>query len=392
MTSIEQAKERVIKAGIKLVDTGLIARTWGNVSHRIDGGQFVITPSGRDYRSLTPGDIVAVQISDCSYSGDVKPSSEKGVHAEVYKRFPEVQFVIHTHQEYASVISACKVDTIPVEEGLLAGQVVCGAYALPSTKKLQRNVAKALAQTSNKAIIMKNHGAVCYGTDDAEAFAVALELETASQNYVENAYKRLSGELESSPVDLSRFALGLGRAPQTTGSDRLYHSRRTEEGFLLFNDSGSELLIRNDYLDDSMPEEARVYRQIYRSHTQIHHIHWNGTPEVKAFSETAHPLKPLLDDFAQLIGTSAKQVLLSPAEVSSALKKSSAVLIRGQGALCCGSSQEEALAVSMVLEKNCKAHVGAKLLGQVKPIHYLESLLMRFVYLNKYSKQAAVTS
>jgi Ribulose-5-phosphate 4-epimerase and related epimerases and aldolases len=396
MTAVEEAKQRVIQAGIKLLEYGLIARTWGNVSHRIGDGQFVITPSGRDYRSLAPEDIVTVQISDCSYTGSIKPSSEKGVHAEVYKRFPDVHFVIHTHQEYASVVSACNVDAIPIKDGLLAGKVLCGAYALPSTKKLQRNVAKALSHTSNQAIIMKNHGAVCYGADDTEAFAAALELDSACRQYIDNTYKSLSGELEADPDRLSCFALGLDHFASTnavTEADhKLYHSRRLEDGFMLFDNSGGEIRVHYDELDADMPEEAWVYQQIYRSHKQINHIYWCGIPEIIAYSHTGQPLKPLLDDFAQLIGTSAKSVELSPAKVSAALHKSSAVMIRGNGALCCGSSYEDAIAVGMVLEKNGKAHIGAKLLGRVKPIHYLESLLMRLVYLKKYSKQAAVTS
>ncbi|CAM3548671.1 class II aldolase/adducin family protein [Paenibacillus lupini] len=396
MTAVQEAKQRVIQAGIKLMETGLIARTWGNVSHRIDGWQFVITPSGRDYRSLRPEDIVTIQIADCSYSGSIKPSSEKGVHAEVYKRFPEVNFVIHTHQEYASVISACDVDAILIEEGLLAGKVQCGAYALPSTKKLQRNVAKALTHSVNQAVIMKNHGAVCYGADDQEAFEVALELDQACRQYINDTYKSLSGEPEANASQLSCFALGLGQSAnlqsKSSADNQLYHSRRLEDGFVLFDDSGSEIQVRYDELDGTMPEEAWVYQQIYRAHKHIHHIQWSGSPEVIAFSHTAQPLKPLLDDFAQLIGTSARSVDLSPAEAAAALKRSSAVLIRGMGALCCGSTRDDALAILMVLEKNCKAHVGAKLLGHVKPIHYLESLLMRFVYLKKYSKQASITS
>ncbi|MCK9858771.1 class II aldolase/adducin family protein [Paenibacillus sp. ATY16] len=392
VTATEEAKQRVIEAGIKLMETGLIARTWGNVSHRIEGGRFVITPSGRDYRSLTPEDIVTVEISDCSYSGNIKPSSEKGVHAEVYKRFPNAHFVIHTHQEYASVISACNVDAVPITSGLLAGQVLCGAYALPSTKKLQRNVAKALTLTTNKAIIMKNHGAVCYGANDTEAFEAALELDQACLQYIEGTYKSLTGEQEADAAALSRFALGLSCSSPEPASRMLYHSRRTEDGFLLYDDSGFELLGRYEELDAAMPDEAWVYQQIYRTHNQINHIRWSGIPEITALSQTGQPLKPLLDDFAQLIGTSARNAALSPSEVTAALKSSSAVLIRGKGALCCGATYDDALAVGMVLEKNGKAHIGAKLLGQVKPIHYLESLLMRLVYLKKYSKQAAATS
>ena len=94
---ILQAKQIVIAAGKKLVETGLIARTWGNVSCRIDSQSFVITPSGKAYETLTPDDIVLVRAADLSYDGDVKPSSEKGIHAQCYLLRPECNFVIHTH-------------------------------------------------------------------------------------------------------------------------------------------------------------------------------------------------------------------------------------------------------------------------------------------------------
>lgn len=103
---ILQAKKEVIAAGLRLVEKGLIARTWGNVSCRVDENSFVITPSGKPYEGLTPDDIVEVKIDTLSYEGNVKPSSEKGVHAEVYKAHPEAGFVIHTHQKFASIISA----------------------------------------------------------------------------------------------------------------------------------------------------------------------------------------------------------------------------------------------------------------------------------------------
>ena len=64
---IEEAKKLVIEAGKKLIETGLIARTWGNVSARISDTQFVITPSGRAYETLTPDELVVVNIEDCSY-------------------------------------------------------------------------------------------------------------------------------------------------------------------------------------------------------------------------------------------------------------------------------------------------------------------------------------
>ena len=72
---ILEAKNIVIKAGHELLKAGLIVRTWGNISCRINDKQFVITPSGMAYDSLTPDDIVLVKIEDCSYESEIKPSS-----------------------------------------------------------------------------------------------------------------------------------------------------------------------------------------------------------------------------------------------------------------------------------------------------------------------------
>ena len=103
---INTAKQEVIDAGKELVEKGLISRTWGNVSYRLDDKNFVITPSGKPYETLTPEQIVQVSIETLEHEGDVKPSSEKGVHAEVYKARPEINFVIHTHQTNASIMSS----------------------------------------------------------------------------------------------------------------------------------------------------------------------------------------------------------------------------------------------------------------------------------------------
>ncbi|GMK42646.1 aldolase [Paenibacillus sp. CCS19] len=393
--NIKEAKKRVIAAGIRLVETGLIARTWGNVSHRISAEQFVITPSGRDYRSLTPDDIVTVQIADGTYTGSIKPSSERGVHAAVYRQFPNVNFVIHTHQTEASVISASGLDSVVIPDGPLAGEVLCGAYALPSTKKLAHHVAASLSNTTNRAIIMKNHGAVCYGADDEEAFNVALALESACQRFVGDVYRSISGDTHAEPAAISQFVLegDYVRAAGAREDGPFYNSRRTEEGCVLMSASThEEVVVKFGERSVKAPEEALLHEAIYKKHKHVKHVTWNRSPEVAAFSRTNLKLKPLLDDFAQLIGTSARVSEADPRAVASALGRSSAVFVRGLGALCCGGSEDDAAAISMVLDKNCKAHIGAGLLGTVKPIHYWESLLMRFVYLNQYSKQASKPS
>ena len=204
---ILQAKQLVIDAGVKLVKTGLIARTWGNVSCRVDEESFVITPSGKPYLGLTPDDIVEVRISDLAYKGDVKPSSEKGVHAEVYKAHPEANFVIHTHQKNASVISALK-KGIPFVSGeaasIIGVEIPIPSYGLPGTGKLKKGVAAALAAYDSKAVIMAHHGAVCFGVDSDDAFNVANTLEKVCEEYILEA---AAGKLKIYADNLSAFVL-----------------------------------------------------------------------------------------------------------------------------------------------------------------------------------------
>ena len=74
---LHKAKELLVLAGRQLVEAGLIARTWGNVSCRVSATRFVITPSGRAYET-DPGRSSGVNLEGGSYEGEIKPSSEKG--------------------------------------------------------------------------------------------------------------------------------------------------------------------------------------------------------------------------------------------------------------------------------------------------------------------------
>ena len=107
-------------------------------------------------------------------------------------------------------------------------------------------------------------------------------------------------------------------------------------------------------------------------------------------------MKPLLDDFAQLVGVSVRHAFYNPnstmktsKKVAKALKGRNAVLLDGNGALCVAGSEYDAVAVDMVMEKGCKTQVGADLFESGKPINPIETHLMRFIYLKKYSKKAS---
>ena len=395
--TLHEAKETVVLAGKKLVESGLIARTWGNVSCRISDSHFVITPSGRDYLSLTSDDIVEVAISDLSYNGNIKPSSEKGVHALVYKLHPEAGFVIHTHQDYASAISSLMLDSITVSEDFsyLKGEVVCADYGLPGTKKLRRGVEKALSRSKGKAVIMKNHGALCFGSDYQETFKVAQQLEDACILFIEEQYQQISNKSDADLIKIGSYAISklTGRtvAIPESYSPRFRESKRSEKGFsYLINDEtldvGFDSLSQYKKSHEDIYNILFVLNEIYKNNEHINNIIHTNSTGATVLSYAGIKLLPLLDDFAQIAGTSVKTTGMNSKEVIKALNSSSAVILKEDGALCCGSSRDDAMAVSMVLEKNCIAYIAAALLGKVKPVNPLECLLMRFVYKTKYSK------
>jgi len=208
--SIKEAKALIIKAGLELVNKKLIARTWGNISARISDKEFVITPSGVPYDKVTNDNLVVVKIEDCSYEGNVKPSGEKKVHAAIYKNRPEANFIVHTHQNYATAVSVDGVDLpfAPVAK-----------YGLPSTKKLVNNIVKALVAHPNfNVCLMERHGAIAIGKDYDEAFRLAIELEDKAKELYEATATPKDPELEAKPY-LDDYAQMFGYGKEAVEED-----------------------------------------------------------------------------------------------------------------------------------------------------------------------------
>ena len=101
-----ELREKLVAYGNKLVDEGLVQGTWGNLSIRLDENYMLVTPSGLDYRRLTAADMVKVNLQTLEYEGSLKPTSEKGIHAGIYLRRPDIHAVIHTHSKYCSIFIA----------------------------------------------------------------------------------------------------------------------------------------------------------------------------------------------------------------------------------------------------------------------------------------------
>ena len=173
-----QLREKLCEYGKKLVATGLVQGTWGNLSIRLHDTYMLVTPSGLDYTRLTPADTVKVNISTLEYEGSLKPTSEKGLHAEVYIQRPDVGAVIHTHSKYCCVFAAAERPlriNDPEMQKIFGTQVELAEYALPGTKKLMANTVKALGQ--NYGCIMSHHGMAACGADIETAFENCVKLE-----------------------------------------------------------------------------------------------------------------------------------------------------------------------------------------------------------------------
>ena len=324
-----ETRQMVVDLAQEFLKTGLVVRTWGNFSARLDERRFVITPSGKAYEGMQASELVTVATSDgkplAEYSG--KPSSESPMHARVYQRYPDIKVVAHTHQIYASALTLLGTD-INVPEAwqpvLGTTSIPLSAYALPGTKKLHNNMSETLARSDARIVLMGRHGAFMMAETAAECLRLAKEME------------RFCAEV---------FASRLGK----------------------------EINQRPDIQSDSDKEKSIVDK-------------WQKTTQegvaVSADGEVlpwlSRSLKPYLDDFAQICGVSVSQkrgsasVVFDPAE---------------QVAICFGKNESDAKNVRAVLEKNARAANIARLSGQ-KPIPAWESLLMRLVYQLKYSKQA----
>ena len=399
-----QAKLDVIKAGKLLCERGLIQRTWGNVSCRIDEETFAITPSGRDYLGLTPEDIVLVKIEDLSYEGDVKPSSEKGVHAACYKLRKDVNFVIHTHQTMASLAGLTGYDINHVEgksAEIIGKHVPLAAYGLPGTGTLREGVTAAVKRSSSKAILMKHHGAVCMGADLDDAFVVANELEEVCKNIFLERYRELTGRTIEAFDSLCEYISGTLMKETCLEEIPAYNSERFYDVFEMTPVDGGESIIidlntgKPLNTDADYPAFAELHAEIYKKRENVNAIVHSKEKATTEVSKTGVTVKPFLDDFAQIVGISMKCAdydvnnrLKSAKKVVRKMRFRDAVMLKHNGAVCVGSDADEANAVKLVAEKGCKSFVVANAYGKEdKHINPLECTLMRVIYKTKYSKK-----
>ena len=186
MNYTEKVKAEILAVGCGMLDKGLVAGTWGNISARIPGTHFIaVTPSGKSYHDITADDVVVVDETGIVIEGSFKPSSELPVHLAIYSARPDIQAIVHTHSVFASACAVAHKDIPPIIEDLVqlvGGSVDVATYALPGTTILAQNVVASLAQKN--AVLMANHGVVGCGQSLAEAIMACELVEKAAQIYI----------------------------------------------------------------------------------------------------------------------------------------------------------------------------------------------------------------
>lgn len=173
----------IVDVAQRMVREGLIKGTSGNVSIRFGDG-FLITPSGMDYADMLPNDIVSVGF-DGIVRGGGKPSSEWCFHRDIYAERADSGAIVHCHSAFATTLATLRMG-IPAFHYMVAiaggTHIRCADYATFGTQTLSDNILEAIQ--GHRACLMANHGQVAFGEDINQAFKVAVEVESLSEQYV----------------------------------------------------------------------------------------------------------------------------------------------------------------------------------------------------------------
>lgn len=190
---LEELKQKVYEANMELPKYGLVTFTWGNVS-AIDRetGYFVIKPSGVEYDKLKPEDMVVMDLNMNKIEGELNPSSDTATHCELYKAFPSIGGVVHTHSTWATSWAQAGRD-IPCY-GTTHADYIYGP--IPCVRNLTKeeledyevNTGKLIVEHFLKAdvdavpgVLCKNHGPFTWGKDGHEAVHNAVVVEECAK-------------------------------------------------------------------------------------------------------------------------------------------------------------------------------------------------------------------
>ena len=186
---LEQLKQTVLKANLLLPKHNLVTFTWGNVS-AIDRetNLVVIKPSGVSYETMTAADMVVVDLNGNVVEGTLNPSSDTPTHLELYKAYPEIGGVVHTHSRWATTFAQAGLPIpalgtthaddfygdIPVSRRMTPDEIA-GAYEKETGTVILETVGNNAMDVP--AVLVHSHGPFAWGKDAMEAVHKAVVLE-----------------------------------------------------------------------------------------------------------------------------------------------------------------------------------------------------------------------
>lgn len=193
---LEQLKQKVLEANLLLPKYGLVTFTWGNASGiDRDSGLVVIKPSGVEYEGMTAEDMAVVDLEGHRVEGAWKPSSDTATHLELYKAFPNIGGIVHTHSEYATSWAQAGRD-IPcygtTHADYFYGAIPClrALTKAEISNAYERNTGLVIVSEFDRlnldpdampAALCKYHGPFTWGKDPVEAAHAAMVLEQCAK-------------------------------------------------------------------------------------------------------------------------------------------------------------------------------------------------------------------
>ncbi|MBY0758370.1 MULTISPECIES: L-ribulose-5-phosphate 4-epimerase [Sellimonas] len=210
---LEQLKREVYEANMLLPKYGLVTFTWGNVSG-IDreSGLFVIKPSGVDYDKLTWEDMVVLDLDGNQVEGTMRPSSDTPTHLELYRNFPDMGGIVHTHSPWATSWAQAG-RGIPcygtTHADYMYGEIPCVRNLTKEEieEAYEKNTGVLIAEhfkdkeyMAMPAVLCKNHGPFTWGKDAHEAVHNAVVLEEVAK--MAARCEMINPEVQPAPQEL----------------------------------------------------------------------------------------------------------------------------------------------------------------------------------------------
>jgi L-fuculose-phosphate aldolase len=168
-----------------LYDRQLVTASDGNISMRLDQDHIIITPSRKNKGLLQPEDMIVVDLEGKVIEGKGKASSEFPMHKAIYQNRPEVNAIVHTHPVYATAFALAG-KNIPsnylIEAKVILGPTALAGYGTPGTLEMVEAIAPHIEKVNS--ILLKNHGAITYGTDLIDAYNRMDVLESIAKTII----------------------------------------------------------------------------------------------------------------------------------------------------------------------------------------------------------------